>query len=306
MLKALLANLRTTGKLGFRGDRIDVPQLERKGWKAYHDAETVNYSPPFEAYAWACYLWAYSRTGEREFVEKARTGIRMTMDVYPKGWRWGGNSERARMILALAWLVRVDDTAEHRAWLKRVSRDLLEHQQPSGAIPERLSGMGAGHYVVPASNEAYGTTETPLIQKNGDPVSDQLYTTGFALLGLNEAAAATGDAELKRAADRLADYVVRVQVRSDALPYLDGTWFRAFDYGRWDYWASSADMGWGVWCVESGWGPAWNAVVLALRQRDTSVWDLTASSKIDRQMKQARALMAENSGEPWAGGSGAR
>ena len=227
MLKALLANLRTTGKLGFRGDRIDIPQLEQKGWKAYYDAQPVNYAPPFEAYLWACNLWAFARTGEREFLEKSKTAIRMTMAAYPKGWRFGDNSERARMLLALAWLVRVEDTAEHRHWLRQVAGDLLEHQHPCGAIPERFSGMGSGHYVVPRSNEAYGTTETPLIQKNGDPVSDQLYTTGFALLGLHEAVAATGDVPLKEAEDKLAEYLLRIQVRSDKLPYLDGTWFRA-------------------------------------------------------------------------------
>jgi hypothetical protein len=56
VLKALAANLRTTGRLGFRGDRIDIPQLEQKGWKHYHDREIVNYSPHFEAYLWACNL----------------------------------------------------------------------------------------------------------------------------------------------------------------------------------------------------------------------------------------------------------
>lgn len=298
MLKALLANLRTTGRLGFRGDRIDMPQLEQKGWKAYHDASPVNYSPPFEACLWACNLWAYARTGEREFLDKTKTAIRMTMAAYPDGWRWGDNSERARMLLALAWLVRVDDTEEHRRWLGRVVSDLVAHQAPCGAIPERLSRTGAGHYVVPASNEAYGTTETPLLHKNGDPVSDQLYTTGFALLGLHEAVAATGDARLKRAEDALAEYLVRIQVRSNRLPYLDGTWFRAFDYERWDAWASSADVGWGAWCVESGWGPAWIGATLGLRIKQTSLWELTASSKIRERLPEVRKLMAVNPGGP--------
>src|SRR3954465_13573611 len=130
--------------------------------------------------------------------------------------------ERARLLHALAWLVRVEDTLdprggapfvpgdppEHRGWLKTVAGDLLRNQRARGAIPEQLLGRGGGHYVVPATNEAYGTTETPLIQIDGDPVSDQLYTTGFALIGLHEAAAATGDADLKKAEDRLAEYLV--------------------------------------------------------------------------------------------------
>ena len=71
----------------------------------------------------------------------------------------------------------------------------LRNQQPCGAIPEELSGTTSGHFVAPASNEAYGTSETPLIQEDGDPVSDQLYVTNFTLFGLREAVAATNDPE---------------------------------------------------------------------------------------------------------------
>lgn len=299
VLKALLANLRTTGRLGFRGDRIDVPLLERHGWRHFHDSEAVSYSPHFEAYLWACYLWAFARTGEQAFFDKAESGIRMTMAFYPDGWRWGDNLERAHMLLPLAWLVRVKDTPEHREWLTRVARDILQHQQPCGAIADCRSRVASGHYSIPATNEEYGTNETPLIQADGDPISDQLYTTGFALLGLHEAVAATGDQEWLAAENRLAEYLVRIQVRSEKIPYLDGAWFRAFNFGRWEYWASSADMGWGAWCVESGWAPAWTAVTLGLRCKQESLWDLTADSAIDKQLPGVRKLMSENDGGPW-------
>ena len=299
MLKSLAASLRTTGRLGFRSDRIDLPPLQERGWRSYHDAETINYSPSFEAYSWACFLWAYARTGEQEYLDKAKTGIRITMAAYPDGWRWGDNLDRSRMLLPLAWLVRVEDTPEHRAWLMQVAGDLINHQQACGAIPEQLSGTSTGHFVVPPSNEAYGTSETPLLQNEGDPVTDQLYTTNFVLIGLREAVAATNDPALKAAEDKLAEYVVRIQVRSDAVPYLNGTWFRAFDYRRWDYWSSSGDMGWGAWCAETGWGPAWNGITLGLRQQQTSLWDLTAGSKIDRHLDDVQKLMSQNDGGPW-------
>ena len=299
-LKGLLANLRTTGRLGFRGDRIDVPDLARNGWKHYHDADTVNPAANFEAYPWAAFLWAYRHTGERDFLEKARAGVGKMMELYPRGWRWADNTERARMLLPLAWLVRADDTPRHRAWLKTVATDLLKNQHACGAIREHLGGdgKGGGHYVVPGSNAAYGTTETPLIQQNGDPVSDQLYNTGFALIGLHEAAAATGDPELKAAEDRLAAYLTRIQARSEAVPYLDGAWFRAFDYEKWECWASSADMGWGAWSVEAGWAPAWAATALGMRAKDTSLWDLTAGSKIKQKLPAVRRAMAANDGRP--------
>jgi hypothetical protein len=299
MLKALLANLRTTGRHGFRGDRIDNPALEQLGWKHFHNSDTVNVSPHFEAYLWACNLWAYARTGEREFLDRTKVAIRMTMEAYPDRWHWGNHVERGHMLLALAWMVRVEDTTEHRDWLTRIADDILRDQAPCGAITEQVRGSGAGHYHVPPSNEAYGTSETPLLQRNGDPVSDQLYTTGFVLLGLHEAAAATGDSRFAAAEDRLAEYLVRIQVRSEAVPYLDGAWFRGFDYNRWDYWASSADMGWGAWCAESGWGPAWNAIVFGLRAKRTSLWELTASSEIAQQLDAVNELMSANDGGPY-------
>ena len=299
ILRGLLANLRTTGKLGFRGDRVDVGPLEQHGWRHFHDAETVNYSPHFESGLWACYLWAYARTGEREFLDRTTTAIRMTMDAYGKRqWRWNDNMERSRMLLCLAWLVRVADTPTHRAWLTTVATDLLEAQHESGAIADRLANAGGGHYQIPQSNDAYGTSETPLIQKNGDPVSDQLYATGFALLGLHEAAAATGDEKLRAAEEKLAAYLCRIQIRSEKIPYLDGGWFRAFDFGRWDFYASSADLGWGAWSVEAGWGPAWTAATLALRQRETTMWDMTATSRIKEQLPRVRGEMEKNDGQP--------
>jgi hypothetical protein len=293
MLTALWANMRTTGRYGFRGDRIDIPELERVGWKAFSEADTINHSPFFEAYLWACFLWTYDKTGEPQFLEKAKTGIGMTMTKYPDGWRWGDNLDRTHMLLALAWLVRVDDTPQHREWLLRVARDLVEHQQPCGAIPERLVHATSGHYVVPPNNEAYGTSETPLIHQQGDPVTDQLYTTSFILLGLRETVAVTGDHALKQAEDELAGYLVRIQAKSSALPHLDGTWFRAFDYQRWDYWSSSGDMGWGAWAAETGWGPAWSGIVLGLRQQQSSLWKLTTSSRISVHLKNVKQLMAE-------------
>jgi len=298
VLRALLANLRTTGKLGFRGDRIDQPQLEKTGWKHYHDAETINTAPHFESGLWACYLWAYARTGEKEFLDKARCAMRMTMAVYPSGWRWKDNLERSRILLPLAWLLRVEDTPEHRRWLKQVASDLLKHQAPCGAIRDHIEGNALGHYQVARSNEAYGTSETPLIQSNEDAACDQLYTTGFALLGLHEAVAATDDAELREAEDKLAKFLCRIQIRSEKHPWLDGAWFRAFDFAKWDYWASSGDMGWGAWCVEAGWGQAWTAATLALRSQKTSLWDLTATSRIASCLAKVQQEMSRNNGSP--------
>jgi hypothetical protein len=278
MLRCLLANLRTTGRLGFRRNRIDLGPLQERGWAFHYNEDTVTYAPHYQAYLWAAYLLAYALTGFDGFLERTRTAIRMTMETYPD-WQWtnGLAQEMARMLLPLSALIRIEDTALHRRWLARINEDLLAQMQPCGAIRELLGPLENGRYVPPQSNEAYGTAEAPLIQDNGDPACDLLYTTNYAFLGLHEAAVATAEAALRAAEDRLAQFLCRIQVRSLDHPYLDGVWMRGFDYQRWEYWGSSADLGWGAWSVESGWTNTWIAAVLAMRQRDDSLFDLATA-----------------------------
>jgi len=292
MMRCLLANLRTTGRRGFRDDRIDLPALAAQGWQPFFRRSLVSYSPHMESYLWACYLWAYRQTGYGLFCERAESALRLTMAQYPHGWRWtnGLAQERARILLALAWLVRVQDTPEHRAWLRTAVDGLVALQEPCGAIREELGLPGKGMFPPPASNEQYGGNEASLIQENGDPVSDLLYTVNFAFLGLHEAAAA-GDKTAERAADRLAGFLCRIQTRSEAQPALDGGWFRAFDFERWEAWASNADAGWGAWAIESGWTQGWIVSVLGLRQMRTSLWDLVNRTGVARDFDRLRQEM---------------
>lgn len=278
-----------------------MPDLERNGWKHYRDAATVNLAPHFESWLWACYLWAYAQTGHEECLETARTGIRHTMEGYPDKWRFSDSVERSRMLLPLSWLVRVDGSKQHMRWLQQVADDLLKAQVECGAIKEKLAGTGGGHYVIPQTNEAFGTGECPLVQSKTDPASDQLYTTGFALLGLHEAALVTGEKKYAQAEDLLAKYLVRIQIASGSEPRLDGAWFRAFDYHRWEYWASSGDAGWGPWCLETGWGPAWTSCVFALRAKGTSLWEITARPQLKQLLPKVLEDMARKAGGPWTG-----
>ena len=125
---------------------------------------------------------------------------------------------------------------------------LVDKQAPCGAMQE-WDGYN------PSSNDAFGTAENSVFQENGDPISDQLYGTGFALLHLGLATQVTGDPRIEQAYRRLGDYLTRIQLQ-DADPLYDGTWLRAFDYGRWEYFGSSADIGWGPYCAETGWSCA--------------------------------------------------
>ena len=56
--------------------------------------------------------------------------------------------------------------------------------------------------------------------------------------GLHEAAAVLKNATIKREEDRLAEYIVRLQTRSTEHPELDGAFFRAWDFSKWEVWAS--------------------------------------------------------------------
>lgn len=295
MTEAILANFRTTGKNGFRKNRLENPDLQRFGWKHFWNRDIVNPAPHFESWMWALYLWLYDKTGYEPLLQKAITAIKITMDAYPEDWLWtnGIQQERARMILPLAWLVRIEDRPEHRAWLDRVVSKLLENQVESGAIREELGGNDKGRYGRTKSNEAYGLHEAPLIFENGDPIADMLYTSNFAFFSLNEAAHATGNPRYHEAVEKLSDFLTRVQVKSERFEDLDGAWFRAFDYDRWEYWASNADVGWGAWGTLTGWTQSWIVATQVLVLRDQSYWELTRGSKIDRYMDERLDLMLE-------------
>ena len=118
-----------------------------------------------------------------------------------------------------------------------------------------------------------------------------LYTTNFAFLGLREASAATGDPKIRKAEDQLAEFLCRIQVKSEAHLSLDGGWFRAFDFKRWEFWGSNADAGWGAWANESGWTTGWITSVLAMREMNTSLWELTAKSRMKEHHKKHREAM---------------
>lgn len=280
ILAAILANFRTTGVYGFRGDYVSSEQL-KDGWESLADTAVIHYAPHFEALMWACYLWAYEKTEYEPLLELTKAGIDRMMQAYEdEKWAWtnGMQQERAKMLLPLAWLCRIEDTEEHRGWLGTMAADLCAYQQDSGAIQEAI-GKGGGRAGSFTSNDQYGTHEAPVIQQNGDPCVDNLYTQSFALLGLNEAAAASSDAalaaEITACRDKLAEFFIRTQQVSDKTAY-NGVWFRAFDYEKWETYGSDGDSAWGVWATESGWTEAWINHGLSMIVLDANLWDLSA------------------------------
>jgi len=274
--RALLANLRLSSTRGFVPDRVDEAPFEAGGgWEPHFRGGHTSFTAHYQGWVWAAFLRAYAMGGDRIFLERARAGLRRLVGAYPDRWNCANGSvslEESRILLPLAWLVRADDQPEHRAWLTRFVTLFRKRQDRSGLPAEALARPTSG---VPQSNAEYGVAETSLLQRNGDPVADLLYTANFAAIGLHEAAALGLD-EAKTASDALADALVRIQVSSQS-PQLDGAWFRAFDFHRWEYWASNADVGWGAWAVETGWTQSWITAFLALRETRTSLWECTGS-----------------------------
>jgi hypothetical protein len=293
VVEGILANFRTTGKYGYRGGHIRDKDLQKLGWEHYWNRDLIHNAPHFESWTWACYLWLYSQTGYKPLLEKTKMAIRMTMEAYPGKWKWtnGIQQERARMVLPLAWLVRIEDTAEHRKWLDVLVSKLLENQVESGAIREELGDEGKGRYGRTKSNADYGKHEAPLIFTNGDPIADMLYTSNFAFFSLNEAAHATGNKKYAAAVAKLSDFLTRIQVKSDRYRDLDGAWFRAFEYKRWEYWGSNADAGWGVWGTLSGWTQSWIVATQVLTEQNKSFWELTKKTEVKNYMQQTVDLM---------------
>ncbi len=296
IVEGIIANFRTTGKYGFRGERQEDKELQEKGWKHFWERDIEHYAPHFESWTWATYLWLYDKTGYKPLLEKTRNGIKMMMAGYPDKWVWtnGIQQERARMILVLSWLVRIEDTAEHRGWLDKIVGTILDNQDKSGGILEWLGAGDKGRFGKTTSNAEYGKHEAPLIFTNGDPIADMLYTTNFAYFGLNEAYHATGNQRYKKALDKMSEFLIRIQVKSDKYKDLDGAWFRGFEFDKWEYWASNADAGWGAWGTLSGWTQSWIVATEVLTGQNQSFWNLTKTSKVNNHMPKVLDLMVND------------
>ena len=189
------------------------------------------------------------------FQERVYRATELLMARWPTKWTClqTETEELAHEILVLAWLVRVNNTAQPRAWLDMVASDLIAHrkivmlsrfvavrlanpksitfsERECGAIREWINSTCLEK--APASNAAYGTGEGGLMQENTDPAADLLYSQNFALMSLHEASHAIGldtpaGKRYGQAVDRLAEFFVRVQAQSTEQRNIDGAWMRA-------------------------------------------------------------------------------
>lgn len=287
VLQVILANYRTTGQYGLRNGSLSLQALEKNGWKYYYDQSNLDLSPYGASQLLAMNLAIYKITGYQPLLDKTKQALKLFMQAYPDKWKFynGMQQDRARMLLPLAWLVQADDTPEHREWLVFMTNEFIKYQDNCGAIPEELGRPGMGRFKEQRSNDTYGISETSIIYNNGDPGCDLLYTLSSGFVGLHEAVVVTGNPEFLKAEDRLSQFLCRIQTRSNTIPELDGTWFRAFDFDRWEYWGSDGDDQWGAWCSETGWIQGALVTTLALRQMNTSLWSLVVKRSLKSHLE---------------------
>ena len=282
-----LALLRTTGTDGFRPANINGGALESGGWRQFFERphRIASDNPHFIAQMWALFFAAYRVTGISLFRQQALKGLGTYMtESFDPGKVFATESiteELSRLMLPLAWRIRVQDTPANRDDLRRVWAALNATWVPGVGVPT-CTMSPFGQMCPPcSSNACYGNGERSVCQESGDPASDVLYESNFLLNNLIEAFAATGEAEYSAAAEQLSRYVARIQVKSDRFPHYSGTWFRAFDFHRWEVFGSSADWGWPAFGIETGWTVTWLTAGLGLRElKIESMWDLMTSRSL--------------------------
>ncbi len=314
ILEAIIANFRTTGQNGFRGSMLSGDDLDKNGWEAYFNSNTTSYSSHFESMLWACYLWAYEQTGYEPLYTRSETALTMMVAAYVRTmdetdqyftndeWKWTNSlqADRAKLILPLSWLVRVSPTEEHIKWLDLIVSDMMSYQDAStGAIRDVIGEewQGTGSCGAFTKNSEYGTHESPVIQENGDPCTDSLYTSNFAVISLNEAYAAVKAAgnqtlasKYQKYAKSATDYLVKIQQVSTDSKY-NGVWCRGFDYQKWETYGSDGDAGWGIWCTESGWTQSFISSAISLQSMGTNIWDYTSSSTAGKHFESVKSTM---------------
>ena len=255
--EALLA---TQGIGGLRHARLNGVELNQKGkeWYARQNWEDAwgGSSPHYGANVLALYFYVYGLTGDERYLAVAEEGlsnmIRRYLDESYTEWVTSHTAGHARFLLTLASGFYYSQRTEFRDALEKVCDFLMAHQVECGAIQEWDN----------PNRDTYGTAETGVFCENGEPISDQLYCTSFAVLGLWTTYKATGDEIYLDAFRRLADYLVRIQVQSDD-PRTDGGWMRGFDFEHWEYYGASGDIGWGAYAMETGWCNAIIDIALA-------------------------------------------
>lgn len=297
----LLMNYRTTSKQGLRGENLEFKSIHDSGWFHYSNREApiADRGPHYESWMHAANLWYYSQSGYAPMLYKSYKGLKSIMDKYETGngrglaiYATNGiQQERAHILLPLAWyFLHISDdgsgnpSSESYQWVKLIVNHLYENFDPvTGAIREEVQSHQ--YFGIPLSNFQVAGNEFPVIHNNGEPVTDGLYTINFLIFVLNELKDIQGldvslFPELQQTQSRIAEmttglknFFVKTQINSTKHPKLDGGWYRATDYERWEYFGTNADKGWGPWVIQTGGTQGWVLATLNLIKNDRTWWE---------------------------------
>ncbi|HEY3562174.1 MAG TPA: hypothetical protein VGL05_32125 [Kribbella sp.] len=254
-LRGVESLIRTANtELGLQVDPWRTPStLMVKGWDEFGRSpieDGLDLTSHWQSSALCAYLYAYGVTGEPSYLEIAERGLDHMASHHPRArLETSRTCEAGRFLLPLAGGYFYTRKPLYLQTMLKLAEYLKSRQGPDGGFAE-WDGK------CPPSNEAYGVDEASIFQANGDPVTDQLYGTPFAAWALPIVHQITGEPVFEELAHGVLDYLSRIQIDDPDDEQLDGTWQRAFDFDGWEYFGSNADLGWGPYCVETGWSVA--------------------------------------------------
>ncbi|HWD82939.1 MAG TPA: hypothetical protein VG497_28765, partial [Kribbella sp.] len=254
-LRGVESLIRTANtELGLQVDPWRTPStLLVKGWDEFGRSpieDGLDLTSHWQSSAQCAYLYAYGITGEPSYLEIAERGLDHMARNHPRArLETSRTCEAGRFLLPLAAGYFYTRKPLYLRTMLDLADFLKSRQGPDGGFAE-WDGK------CPPSNEAYGVDEASIFQANGDPVTDQLYGTPFAAWALPIAHQVTGEPIFEELAHGVLDYLSRIQIDDPDDEQLHGAWQRAFDFDAWEYYGSNADLGWGPYCVETGWSVA--------------------------------------------------
>ncbi len=238
--------LLTTGEDGIRTSCTEIRELTPERIAELRKAGSGAPCAHFNAYYHAALLLAYRACGKREYLEVGKRGLETLMTLYPDTTRETSETEEAcRLVFPLAVLYGITRETKHYEWLCRVTGDLEKFRHRCGGYAEWDTGYRAA-----CSRRANG--ECALLANNGDPVADLLYSVNWLPLGFSYAYHVTGEERFHDLWASVSSFLVCAQMHSE-LPSLNGAWARAFDMDTREFAGVPYDIGWGPYCMESGW-----------------------------------------------------
>lgn len=181
----------------------------------------------------------------------------------------------------LPYLARYTDDADARQRLHELATAYLRSPavQRYGAPT-----VGGGGYELAYEGDCGIATA------DGEPLTDQLYSTSWLFLWMLRAWRATSDGACRQACESLGDYLVRIQVTSPDRR-LDGCWMRGFDAEHWEYYGAPYDPAYGPYSAYTGWMNAIIAQALAWYLLDEDPFVLLAKApKGASLVRELRAL----------------